>query len=308
MDKIKKLLVALDSSYMDRTLIPYAKFLEEKLPVEKIYFVNIIQNLNVPDEILKNYPDLIDNAIKEREDVINDLIHKYYGNAKHADIEIIIKTDQTTKFIMNFAHENDVDLIMMGRKLTLPTSSITIPRLARRANTNLLIIPEGAKPANGNFLVPIDFSIHSKLALQYAFDIANTYKNSTITCQNVYNVPTGYHFTGKSKGEFAKIMKTNAKKNFQVFFKDIEKGKGNVDFEVIYDLDDHDDLTLHIKNLVDKVKPDWVIIGAKGLTTTAALFLGSFAEKLIHILIDVPLFIARPKGGNEGLIAFLKEL
>ncbi len=307
MDKIKKILVALDASDMDRTLIPYAKFLVEKIAPEKVFFVHIIKNFNVPDEIIKDFPDFVEKTLAEREKIIKDKVEKQFVDVA-VEREYIIRTDQTTKFIMGFSDNEDIDLILMGRKISLPTSEVTVPRLARRANTNLLIIPEGAKPVANKFLVPIDFSDHSKLALQLAYDFAAASPAGEVICQNVFNVPVGYHYTGKSKKEFEVIMKNNAKKSFEVFIHGIDVKSKKTKTKVVYRCDNDDEPVLDITQEAKKSEVDWVVIGAKGRTAAAALFIGSFAEKLINVLIDVPIFIARPKGSNEGLIDFLKGL
>lgn len=306
MSTFKKVVVALDGSQMDRTLIPYTKFLIKVLGIEKIFVVSVIKNLNVPDEIVKEFPEFINQAMDKRLELIQEEVGGQL-NEDGMEIDYIIKRDHTSRYIMEFASANDIDLILIGRKLTIPTHSVTVPRLARRANTNLLIIPEGAKPGADKFLVPVDFSDHSKLAIQYAFDIASTSEKGEVICQNVYNIPVGYHYTGKSKSEFGKIMENNAKKNFELFI-DTISGADKVPHRVLYNQNKDDDPTSDISAEARKSNPDWVILGAKGRSGTAALFIGSFAEKLIHLIADKPLFIARPKGQNKGLIDYLKNL
>jgi nucleotide-binding universal stress UspA family protein len=51
-----------------------------------------------------------------------------------------------------------------------------------------------------------------------------------------------------------------------------------------------------------------IIIGAKGRTAAAALFLGSFAEKMIQAELKYPLLVARPKGKIAGLMDLIKGL
>ena len=306
MENIKKIMVGLDSSFMDKTLIPYTQFIAELFPVEKLIFVNIIKHVNVPEDILKEFPDIINNTVEDRKADMKSEVEKVIDTSIY-NVEYIIEKGTSTKTIMDLGDKNDVDLILIGRKITIPSSSTTGPRLARRSHCNLMIVPEGAKPRANKLLVPLDYSEHSKLALHYAIDISREVgKKSQIYTQNVYTIPAGWHYTGKSKEEFKEVMKKNSEANYKIFLKDIET-KG-VAIESMFHLDDNDDLTSDILRVSQDKRPDWIIIGAKGRTSAAALFIGSFAEKLISTITHIPIFIARPKGRNAGLLDYLKEI
>jgi hypothetical protein len=62
---IKKLIVCLDQSPLDQTLIEYASFLNKLSPIKKIYFVSVIKNLSIPKEVLDEFPDLMEKMINE---------------------------------------------------------------------------------------------------------------------------------------------------------------------------------------------------------------------------------------------------
>lgn len=209
--------------------------------------------------------------------------------------------------LLEMAQKASTDLIIVGQKRTLSGGGVTTVRLARRASCNLLIVPENATPAVNKFLVPIDFSNYSKLALEQTIDFAvKTGGTAEIICQNVYNVPAGYHYTGKSFEEFAEIMRKNAQEAFQKFSKKIDPR--GIKITDMYSLDVNDNLASDIYDLADKVKPDFIIIGAKGRTAAAALFLGSLAEKIVHDHMNYPLLVVRFKGKNAGLIETLREI
>ena len=303
----KNLLVAVDGSQMDNTLVPYTHFLIQRLNIEKVFFVSVIRDHNnVPDEILKQFPDLMTQAIKKREEQIKEQVLKYFVDCG-CEIEYKVVEENISKFLMEFSTHNDVDLVVMGRKLTIHTDDITIPRMARRATTNLLIIPEGAEPKADKFLVPVDFSEHSKLALQYSFELASLSEKGEVVCQNVISIPKGYHTTGHTKKEFARILCHTADKQFKIFVKDIPKHP-DVKMDVVYNIDKHDCPAEVILLESKKDQADWIFLGAKGRSGAVARFIGSFAEKIIHYIADKPLFIARPKGHSEGLLEYLRSL
>jgi nucleotide-binding universal stress UspA family protein len=187
--------------------------------------------------------------------------------------------------------------------------------LARRAPCQILIVPEGInKRIEGGvhlktLLVPIDFSEYSALALERALAIARRNKHKheiEIVCQYVFALPSGYHLSGKSEEEFSDIMCTNAKESYEEFIEDINTEGVNV--RVVYSKDINDDLTSDIRDLAGEIDADGIIIGSKGRTATAALFLGSFAEKLINNTTNFSLLVVRKKKDYEGILDLLKKL
>ncbi|MCR9084635.1 MAG: universal stress protein, partial [Cyclobacteriaceae bacterium] len=60
---IKKMIVCLDQSSLDKTLVEFAQFIARVNQTKKIFFVNVIKNLSVPKEVLEEFPNLIENMI-----------------------------------------------------------------------------------------------------------------------------------------------------------------------------------------------------------------------------------------------------
>lgn len=305
MEPFKEILVGLDTSALDETLIKYASYITENSSAERITFVNMIRNLNIPTEVKKEFPHLVENALDERKKLIKESIEKHFNPAKKVKTKILVKKGQAP-MLLEEAKKANTDLIIIGQKKTLDGTGVTTLRLARRADCNLLIVPENVTPKADKILVPVDFSKHAKLALEQTIDfVVKTGSNSEIICQNVYAVPAGYHYTGKSFNEFAEIMKRNAQSNFEKFIKKIDTRGTNL--KDVYSLDTNDNLASDIYDLADEINPDFIVIGAKGRTAAAALFLGSLAEKMVNEKMSHPLLVVRFKGQNAGVFETLRE-
>jgi nucleotide-binding universal stress UspA family protein len=304
---IKKILVCLDLSELDSTLIKFASFISKTSGAKKIYVVNILRDFNVPEEIKKEFPGLFENAIQERLDKIKKAVDQHFDDKEEIEFKYLVKQGIAAKKILKISIEKEIDLIICGRKTTNPGSGVLPQRLARRASCKLLIVPEGSQPKIKKLLVPSDFSEYSVIAMEEAVEIATKATNDIdIICQNVFTVPVGYHYTGKSYEEFVDIMEQNAKKNFQKFLKGINTHGLKIKEE--YSLDKDDDPVQDIYSMALKTNCDAIIIGAKGRTATTALFLGSMAERLIQLNMKIPLLVVRPKGKNAGIIELLKEI
>ena len=191
MYQIKKLIVCLDQSALDATLVRFASFISNVNQTKKIYFTNVIRNLNIPKDVLEEFPHLIDNMVEERKAQMKEVVENNFGNDENVEFSYVVKEGQLSKKILKLAHEKSADMILVGRKVTLPGTGVVSQRLARRASCSLLIIPEKAEPKMEKLLVPSDFSDYSKDAMEEAIMIVEKYGGNTeIVCQNVFTVPS----------------------------------------------------------------------------------------------------------------------
>lgn len=303
---IKKLIVCLDQTSLDQTLIQYAAFIAKVNPIKKIYFVNVIKNLSVPKEVLEEFPNLIESMINERIEAMQSEVKNHFPEIKGLSLNFVVKEGTLSKKILKLAEEKSADLILIGRKVHLPGTGVASSRLARRASCGLLIVPEGTKPKVTKLLVPSDFSDYSKDALEEAILISKNQGKAEIVCQNVFSIPSGYHFTGKTFEEFKEIMQSYAEINFKKFIRKID-AKG-IKITPVYTLDDDDDPVQEIVSKALEIKADLIVIGAKGKTAATALFIGSIAERLIKFNDSLPLLVTRPKGKNAGILDYILEI
>lgn len=304
---IRRILVALDLSELDPLLIQFASFITQSTGSEKVFFVNILRNIHIPDEVLKEFPDLIKNAVSERRQQIIELVEKNFIRPQGLKLQYIVKEGQPVKKILQMVKDQDIDLVLAGKKTKLEGSGVLVQRLARRAGCNLLIVPEGSKPSLLKLLVPSDFSENSKLALETAIMICQKNpEEAQIVIQNVYTVPAGYHYTGKSFEEFSEIMKKHARSDYQKFIQTIDL-KG-VRVKDTYSRDKNDNKMTDINDKAVSLKVDGIVMGAKGRTAATALFLGSIAERAVQMNKKFPLLIVRPKGQNAGFIDFILDI
>ena len=57
MEEIKRVLVAVDLTEMDETLVRYIARLSNEIDLDKIYFFNVMKNMELPDKIAEKYPE-----------------------------------------------------------------------------------------------------------------------------------------------------------------------------------------------------------------------------------------------------------
>jgi nucleotide-binding universal stress UspA family protein len=311
-EPIKNILICLDHTETDHDLLTFARFIiNSAKTVEKVTTVNILKSLNVPSEILKEFPDLRKNAVSERINDLTNIMEEHLGD-KEVQKEVMVNTGSALKNILKVIEEKSIDLVLIGKKARANGTGVLTQRMGRRCPVTLLIVPSGSthkisdREAKHNVLVPIDFSEYSYLAIERAVEVAKNYTNTEIFAQHVYHVPVGYHYAGKSKEEFAEIMKLNAQKQFKKFIAKCDCNNLKINEE--YTLDDNENIVEDIHNFAKKINATGIVFGSKGMTTASSYFLGSTAEKLIKIDTEFPLMVVRRAGEYKGIMHLIQKL
>jgi nucleotide-binding universal stress UspA family protein len=297
---IKRILVAVDLSPIDQSLIRYAYRLSTVQQIEKIYFVSVVKNLDLPEEISAAYPELLapmDESLKKQ---IHDTIGKTVGEKLSTPFDIDIIEGDTTKQVLRWAKIKGVDLILLGKKSTSDGSGINGSKIARLSPCHVAFIPEKMPEEHIHLLVPVDFSDPSKLAVELALKIAHANTHARVSCMHVYHVPSGYHVSGKSRSEFSEIMKKTSEKLYRQFIDTIDTQGLEVPCAMV--LGDLDKVPELVNEHAAKHSNSGVVIGSKGKTKAASLLLGSTTERFIDIGLDHPLVVAKPK--NEIMDVF----
>ncbi len=305
---LKRILVALDNSDMDDDLIEYASFAAQRSNADIVYFVNIIKDAKIPDEVLSDFPHLLEDAIKDRVKQLREKIEQHFDLSLRAEIKFVVKQGQPAKQLLDLANKYNIDALFIGRKKNKNSSHIVAQRLARRATCSLLIVPETKYTTMRKLMVATDFTENSLIALEEAIAIAQHNKEEAeIICQHVYSVPSGYYYTGKSYKEFSEIMKKNAIKAFDKFIRLVDT-KG-IKIRPIFTLDKNDNPVDDIYRVAVKEKADCILVGGKGKSATTSLFIiGNTTEKLVSTVSGVPLLLVRPKNQDEGIMDYIRKI
>lgn len=302
----KKILVAVDLTALDENITQFASFMSNNSEAEEIFFVNVIKDFSIPKKVEEEFPGLLKNAMADRILRIKESVQSNFTN-KDIQINYVVERGQRASKVLDMIDKYKIDLVIAGEKINLKGTGVFTYRLARRAKCSLMIIPENTKPTINKLLVPIDFSTYAKNALEEAIALVRRLDNDVqIICQNVFRVPVGYHYTNKSYEQFAERMKKHAKEGYEKFIKKIDTEGINI--TECYTLDEDSSPVNAIYEKAQALEVDMILFGAKGRSSTTALFMGSLAERLIQIDNKIPMLIVRPKGKAAGWIEMLREI
>lgn len=303
----KRIMVGLDLSLMDKTLIEYTAFLSYYFRPEKIYFVNVQPSLDIPDELREAYPEFDqpkDELIKSE---VREKIVSHFANYKDFDIEYKVIEGSPGKELLHWAHVKNVDLFITGRKQELQGSGMVPQQLARKISCSVLFVPEKVTMSLRDILVPVDFSDYSNLALEEAKAISKIDSAVKIHLQHSFEVPMGYSKTGKSEEEFAHIMEKHAHTRMMKFLEEGKHSSDRIEHVFTFNRERLSPADV-INDTAHEEKVDLIIIGAKGRTALTALFLGSVAEKLINKDSDIPLLLVKHKAKSFSFWEMLSTI
>lgn len=297
-------MIGLDLTEMDDILIKKTAVFIKFLGIEKCYFLHVAKNLEIPQEILTQYPKLTSAADESIEAVFKSKL-KEFNFPEDIETEVFVEEGgHPLDTFLRWAKIKDVDLIIMGRKDNLSGNGVLADGVAKKAPCSVLLVQE-MRPIKfpKKILIPTDFSTHNHLIYEFA-ELITDQLNAELVPMHIYEVPHGYSKTGKSFGEFAEIMKENAQQDFKKFVS--KHNHPELKCEMV--LNEGKNPGQLILEFAQEIDADMILLGSRGRTTSAAILLGSTAEKLIHVNKYLPMLIFKKKGETMGFFDALFKL
>ena len=287
-----KILVAVDFSFMDKRLLNFLSNNHEKLgPIEKVYFLYIKKNADLPDEVKK----LIERPDEDQRllSLIDEELKDESSSHLRSLAELQVLDGPFEEQMINFVESHKVDLVLLGHKPRAMATGLRARRFACRTEANVLFVPE--KRTNlRKILVPVDFSKQSDSALKTAFSLSNSMESPTIECLHVYE--------GLGETENAKAPRSEIDSKLKEY-----ADQKMTDFLGQFDSEDYSNVRIVGKTLSDESKQlstviqeraanegyDLIIMGSRGETFIAWILIGSTAEKMMLTIEDIPLMIIK---------------
>jgi len=289
----QRILVGLDLSSADYSILSFLEQNARALTEETIQFIHVDEE-SAPDQPAEQTKA---ERLQERMTRIKQLLPMAIVPQKVEVLSGDLATD-----IKEESQARSIDLLVLGQKYT-DDPAVAAKQLVKKPGSSLLLVPEQDDYAVNKIGIAIDFSEMSKMAALAAHQLAQKF-GATLLGFHTYQVPSGYHKTGKNHLESAEVMEDNARKEAKRFW--TELGIDAIDMHYRYD--QHQQPAKEIAQLAQENGIDLLIVGSKGRTKAANLVMGSTAKQLTQTLDDVPLMIIKEKNENMGLLDALKEL
>lgn len=306
MKHIKRITVALDFTIMDVQLIRYATILNTVLAPLTTTFINIQRQ----EEILFEVADLIgkvsDIGFDEEQVALRKKVAKIWKDVDKFDVEYTVKGGQPYKTLMKYINENNVDLLVVGRKTKMGEMGILPTRLARKANTDIFLVPEKTDADFSTIYVPFDYSENALLAFDAAREIIAAHPELRLYSEYFYEMPIGVNSYGKTYEDFVELVEQYGTKKFEKI-KDtlLDEVRKRIVFKIT--LAEDNNFARLVNRSAHKNNAGLIIIGAKGRTFLSSVFLGSVTEKLISFDKNIPIWIVKQKNEVFNIWKAMKD-
>jgi nucleotide-binding universal stress UspA family protein len=301
MNQLTRLMVGLDLTEMDESLIRYAAFLSERSSISKVVFMHVEKTDEVPLELSKSFTSTNNADNNPIKSVIESKVKPYFQNLPHVNIDVKVVEGTPVRELLSWLKEEKSDLIIVGRKVHLRGSGILPQKLLRSGRISLLFVTENALPVLNRIVVAIDFSDYSMMALDQMLHSALNRKEVEIICLHAYEVPTGYITMGESFEAFDEKMQGYARSKFDHVLSDFPELGERAHLKLVRK-DYEDDLGELIVVEARKENADLLVIGAKGKSAAALFILGSVTEKILRYNDTIPMVVFKNKNEKIGFL------
>ena len=220
-------------------------------------------------------------------------------------IECVMQHGSLVTELVRLAAQKGADLICIGRRPKEEHDLLTdsAMNVLRKAVCSTFLVPAGVQPRYDSILIPIDFSEHSREALDVAVALATSSPGATITILHVYEVPTGYYKTGRKYEEFAYIMKKHAEQQWDEFSSGIDFH--GVPWTIRFELNEN--VSKLILAVADEINTQLIVMGSHGRTHLAGFLLGHVADS-VGSKTSHPFLCVKRKGEVVNFLHALLQL
>lgn len=280
---IDSMMVCLDLSDIDETLVSFTRYMCERLPVKKVFFVHNIKTTELSDDFREFFGDV--NLSDEIEANITDIVAEQFNNA--APHEILVSEEPNTEVILaELVKRYRINLTLLGKRMSDKSTGSLGTKLLRILPCSILVFPETAQFNVSNILTPIDFSDASVHALRLSKSLADQL-GLHLEIMHVYKLPTQY-FPLISEDKAIKKAEELVKEKFA----DLQKRHQEIAGQP-YTLVRAAGKSIgeRIKLQLQKGNHHLLVVGLKGNNPIPSLSLGSVPTELYNMDINVPIWL-----------------
>ncbi len=304
MYQLNHVLVTLDLSDMDDSLIRYASFLADKIKPDSVTFLHILRPYDIPKDIIEAFPHLDEPVTDIIREELQEKIEELF--TPESEIKTIIKVQEgyPTETIVKFAQKNDITLTLMGKKMGYEGRGSIVRKVLGIIPSSVMLVSETAHREIKNVLVRMDFSKMSEMALKMALRLKEL-TGSEVLCHHVHKLPLNYFPQSNPEQDkrLQQYVEKHSKKEFQKFMKRFKYNADEVPFSYSLDIENEEAQILYSRALT--VGADMIVIGSKIKSELADIIVDSTSEKLAAPDKNIPVFIVKDRKQTMG---FLKAL
>ncbi len=303
MEAINHILVCLDLTEIDPSMIQYAAYVADLFDAGDVTFIHAIQAYDLPERRRKSFAEVRDSLAQKIREELDELIDESFRKSHSIRVVTRIEQEDAADGILEYIGENGIDLTLIGQKFGEERKGHYGKKIAENAPCHILFVTENPDADRlKKALCAIDFTEASETAFQVALYLAKHHRIETIAYfvqdrSNAY-FPSSTLRSASRKQSLSEQSYHDMLDKYGVDEKDfpcrIETGDSMIsEPEKLYNLAEEEDVGL-------------IIVGAQGDTATETSLLGNISETLRRMQTDIPIMIVKD-GGQESLLDIFRS-
>ena len=191
MYRFNKLMVAMDFSASDHSVLAYASHIARLADSAKVYFVHVAENFELPDEIRVQYPSLIEPLDEYALKRMKELTALFFSDHENIDLIFEVGEGEQVSNLLHLIKIKDIDLVLVAKPASNLNDNSLGEKLARKTPCSVLIVPDATKPIYSSITLACDFSSNSLDAMDVARTILFAYQQpQEVSIREIVVTPT----------------------------------------------------------------------------------------------------------------------
>ncbi|MCP4124952.1 MAG: universal stress protein [Bacteroidetes bacterium] len=291
MRHFNRLLVALDFSELDETLLPFVAAWCNKFGSEKIYFVNVQRSLEVPEKY-KSYLLEVDKPLDEKlKEDLQERIAQYFPGCKDCDYDIDVLEGNPRDQLAHWIKVKGIDLVFTGRKTEQHGRGILPQQLLRNSLCSIVFVPPGSVFSTKIVGTPVKLGSQEDIQLKLAMDWVD--EGGTLVIEHFYSIPSSYNHMITTTGMLLEGMKESAEQELDELVEEYKTDDKQYEIKKVLKSIVEYNLSDAITKVSLEAKCDLVVMLSGSKSKIQSFLIGSETEAMVKRNTDLVLLILK---------------
>ncbi|MFW6054409.1 MAG: universal stress protein [Thermodesulfobacteriota bacterium] len=286
---VRTILVCLDLTDIDTSLIRYAGFLAQTWQIGKMVFFHVIQAYDLPDKSDKKFPDLETELKRIISDQMQATVDRHFENGCHWEVVIRVGYEDAAGEVISYIKENAIDLVLLGQKYGENREARYSRKIGAESEADILFVPQEAEKSSGPVICAVDFSQASGKAFERGLDVSRSWRTRLI-CYGISD-PTRSYFPATTTRS-SSLYQEKSRRACRDFLKQYHLSLDQVPCLIEKD----GRISNEAKNIYEaavREKAGLIVVGARGDTTNVTSLLGNLCETFRLMEKEIPVLIVK---------------
>lgn len=288
MEPINKInvLVGLDLSEMDKFLVRYIRVVRKLYPIRSFTFLHNVKLSELPEEL--QVKDKLDRIEKEVHVKLHELIKSEAAISE--PYNVMVSTDNFSELaFLGIQKRLDAKLLILGNKQQMEGSGGLPQKLIRMLPSAVLLVPETFNNHPEKIIAAIDFSNYSNVIYQVGRQIIQHSCREDLIIDPVYVAKVSWNFfPGLSENDIRERLEEDVAEKHKKWLKNHPDAP-----QLHFIRAGEKSIASNLLDYANRTQADIMIVGAKGASSLAHLFIGSVANELIQRETDLCILLVK---------------